>query len=85
MTKELGDVKKDFVRPHHDSGRWLLIVVLVLAIGFNVALLFAYRKWQQGRTNTEVQSQVQKHVGQYFAMKDSRANENETMDETELH
>lgn len=58
VTNELGDVHEEFTRPWHDSGRWLLIVVLVLAISFNVALVFAYKKWQQAKTNAVVESQV---------------------------
>jgi hypothetical protein len=36
---------------------------------FNVCALYAYRKWQQRKSQAVIQANVEKHVGQYFAMR----------------
>ena len=55
---------KEFVKP--STGRWPLIICLVLAVIFNFGVVYLYRQCQTKQQEQEMQTQVQKHVGMYF-------------------
>jgi len=70
------DVQKDILLHNSqedfyagDGGRKHLIWTLVLVCLFNAFCIWAYKRYQQRQQSAEMQANVQKHVGQYFAMR----------------
>jgi len=54
-----------------ESGRGTLVVTLILVLLFNFGLIYLYKRWQSNRNKTEMEVNVQKHVGAYFQMRES--------------
>ena len=48
-----------------------IVVTLVAVILLNTGLIYAYRRWQQRKTNKRVAESVQEHVGQYFKLQET--------------
>lgn len=58
---------EDFSGP---SNGWHTLIWTIIGVClFNVLVIWAYKRYQSQQQRAEMQTNVQKHVGQYFAMR----------------
>jgi uncharacterized membrane protein len=45
-----------------------LTFALLVVVGFNIGLVYLYKKYTQRHTDAQVQQEVQDQIGKYFAL-----------------